>query len=301
MRKYTIYQVDAFTKELFEGNPAGVVVAADGLSDSEMQMIARELNNSETAFILSPDSADHDLWIRYFTPETEVPLCGHATIAAHYVRAVTELLESQSLLQKTGAGILPLEIRRDNAGYEIIMTQGALEFSDPLLTEDKMELLSALGLGDKDLDMRCPVQIVSAGHSKVMLGITSRQRLNQLTPNNEALVQLSAKINCNGYFVFTFDSDDESLTHGRMFAPAIGIPEDPVTGNANGPLGGYLVQNNLVDHEEDGVFEFLGRQGEAIGRPGVVRVMVDVAGGRPIRTRIGGRAVMVFKTELTLP
>jgi len=85
VRKYRIYQIDAFTKKRFEGNPAGVVANADGLTDLQMQAIARELNNSETAFILSPTSSDHDVWVRFFTPTTEVPLCGHATIAAHYV------------------------------------------------------------------------------------------------------------------------------------------------------------------------------------------------------------------------
>lgn len=300
MRKYTIYQVDSFTKQLFTGNPAGVVLEADGLTDIEMQQIAREMNNSETAFVLSPAAADHDLWIRYFTPLTEVPLCGHATIAAHYVRAVKEQISTSSLLQKTGVGILPLEIKKDQEGYEIIMTQGDLEFSDPLRSQYRVELLAGLGLMEGDLDARCPVQIVSAGHSKVMIGVRARECLDSLEPDSEVLRRLSKAIGCNGYFVFTFDSSEGHLTHGRMFAPAIGIAEDPVTGNANGPLGGYLVHNKLVDHVDIGVFEFRGRQGEAMGRPGVVRVMVDIADGKPVRTRVAGRAVIVFETELVL-
>lgn len=88
MKKYTVYQVDAFTRERFKGNPAGVVTKAEGLTDAQMQAIARELNNSETAFIFPPDGPDHEVRIRYFTPTMEVPTCGHATISAHYVRAV---------------------------------------------------------------------------------------------------------------------------------------------------------------------------------------------------------------------
>ena len=88
MRRYRVYQVDSFTTEKFRGNPAGVVPDADGLSEPEMQVIARELGNPETAFVLSPDGTDHDVRVRFFTPTTEVPSCGHATIAAHYVRAV---------------------------------------------------------------------------------------------------------------------------------------------------------------------------------------------------------------------
>jgi len=104
----TVYQVDAFTTQLFKGNPAGVVLNADGLSDDQMQYIAREMNNSETAFILSPQSDDHDVWLRYFTPATEVPICGHATIAAHFVRAIETNMESCVIRHKTGAGILPV-------------------------------------------------------------------------------------------------------------------------------------------------------------------------------------------------
>ena len=106
MKKYRIYQIDAFTKEQFKGNPAGVVTNADGLSDSQMQTIARELNNAETALILSATSSDHDVWIRFFTPTTEVPSCGHATISAHYIRAVENDLSSCTIQQRIGIGIL---------------------------------------------------------------------------------------------------------------------------------------------------------------------------------------------------
>jgi PhzF family phenazine biosynthesis protein len=105
MSRYRLYQVDAFTTERFQGNPAGVVPNADGLTAAEMQVIARELNNSETAFIHPPDAPDHDVLVRFFTPTTEVPSCGHATIAAHYVRAVENALPSCTVVQKIGAGI----------------------------------------------------------------------------------------------------------------------------------------------------------------------------------------------------
>ncbi len=110
MRTYRLYQVDAFTTEKFAGNPAGVVPDASGLSDGEMEAIAREMNNSETAFILPPESSDHEVRVRFFTPTTEVPSCGHATIAAHYVRAVEHSLDSCTVIHKIGAGILPVGV-----------------------------------------------------------------------------------------------------------------------------------------------------------------------------------------------
>src|SRR5665647_460986 len=117
MKKLIVYQIDSFTKERFKGNPAGVVVNADGLNDDQMQMIARELNNSETAFLFSPDDNDCDGVIRYFTPKTEVPTCGHATIAAMYAKAIEENLDSCVLKYKTRIGILPFEIIKDNKNY----------------------------------------------------------------------------------------------------------------------------------------------------------------------------------------
>lgn len=300
MKKYKIHQVDAFTSEKFKGNPAGVISHADGLTGTQMQAIARELNNSETAFVLSPTSPDHDVWIRFFTPTMEVPSCGHATIAAHYVRALENSLPSCTVIHKIGIGILPVEIIRDGDDYQIVMTQGAIEFSEPFPKAERNDILSALGLGVGDLDERCPIQIVSTGHSKVLIGIRKGATLNSLKPNLARLAEISDLIKCNGYFVFTLNFDSQDiLAHGRMFAPAIGIPEDPVTGNANGPLGAYLVQHRLASRT-DGVFSFKARQGEAMGRPGTVEVTVELDGDKPKTVRVGGRAVVVFETTLQL-
>lgn len=300
MRKYRLYQVDSFTTELFQGNPAGVVPEADGLTAAQMQAIAREMNNSETAFILSPTAEDHEVWIRFFTPATEVPSCGHATIAAHYVRALEMGLPSSTVIQKIGAGILPVEIIREAGDCRIVMTQGAIEFGETFAGGQRNEIVSALGLDPHDIDDRCPVQIVSTGHSKVLVGIRQRAVLDGLHPDLARLTGISQRIGCNGYFVFVLsDGPGEALSHGRMFAPAIGIAEDPVTGNANGPLGAYLVRHRLVPVSGNRL-TFKARQGEAIGRPGTVEVTVEIAEGKPTAVRVGGSAVIVFQSELVL-
>ncbi|HBF38414.1 MAG TPA: PhzF family isomerase [Firmicutes bacterium] len=300
MRKYLVYQVDSFTKEVMKGNPAGVVYHADGLSEQQMQMIARELNNSETAFLLAPDGNDCDGVIRYFTPQVEVPTCGHATIAAMYAKAVEEGLDSSIFRMRTRIGVLPFEIIKTHHDYKVIMTQGRIEFGTLFEGDMKEKILKALGLSEDDLNARCPVQIVSTGHSKVMIGIQSREKLNYLTPQLTALSELSRIIHCNGYFVFTFDSDSKDiLTYGRMFAPAVGINEDPVTGNANGPLGAYLVHHGLVDTSLD-AFCFKAKQGEAINRPGIIEVKVKIEDRKPVLVQIAGEAVIVFKTEIAI-
>ncbi len=299
-KKYRVYQVDAFTNERFKGNPAGVVSNADGLSDAQMQAIARELNNSETAFILSPTGADHEVWIRFFTPTTEVPSCGHATIAAHYVRALENKLSSCTVVHKIGIGVLPVGIIKRNGDYKVVMTQGKPEFDDPLSGKRRSDIIAALGLSESDIDERCPVQIVSTGHSKVLIGVRRKDKLNSFRPDLARLADISRTIGCNGFFVFTFDSGStEILTCGRMFAPAIGIPEDPVTGNANGPLGAYIAKHKLVKLSGSRL-TFKGKQGEAIGRTGVVEVQVDLQDSLPARVRVGGKAVIAFETEIAI-
>ncbi len=106
---YTIYQIDSFTKERFTGNSAGVVTNADNLDEATMQKIAREMNNSETAFIFNGKPGKYDVHVRFFTPQMEVPMCGHATIAAHYALAVERSLSSRRLIQKVGVGCLPVD------------------------------------------------------------------------------------------------------------------------------------------------------------------------------------------------
>lgn len=299
-KKYNLYQIDSFTKEKFTGNPAGVITNADGLTADDMQKIARELNNSETAFIFSSDSNEYDVYVRFFTPVNEVPICGHATIAAHYARAIENNLDTSRVYHRTGAGILPVDIVKENDDYKIVMTQGKIEFGSIIDGVNKKTLLSALNISNDDLLENNDVQIVSIGHSKVMIGIKSIETLNKMKPNYYELSKLSRIINCNGYYVFTINPEvSDILIHGRMFAPAIGINEDPVTGNANGPLGAYLVHHNIVKHN-DSLFKFKAKQGEAMKRPGIIEVEVKIEDKEPVEVKILGNAVILFKSELSL-
>ncbi|PTT26652.1 PhzF family isomerase [Chryseobacterium sp. HMWF028] len=302
MKEVIVYQIDSFTKEKFKGNPAGVVLNAEHMTSEEMQLVARELNNSETAFVFRPDTTDEnfDYHVRYFTPTTEVPSCGHATIAALYAKAHEDQLDSCMIKINTPIGILPIYIEKKNNDYLITMTQGSFELSPAFDIPTTQKIVLALGLTMDDLDEKCPVQIASTGHSKVMIGIKSNTVLNNLDPDLIALSKLSKEIGCNGYFVFTFDTGEKDiLTNGRMFAPAIGISEDSVTGNANGPLGGYIIQNKIKDIT-DGIFEFTGKQGEAINRIGKVEVKVNVKSNQPNIISITGNAVCVFRTTMNL-
>ena len=295
-----VYQVDSFSKNLFEGNPAGVVVNADTLTEKQMQQIAREMNNSETAFIINDKTKEYDIEVRFFTPTKEVPICGHATIAAHYVYALEKGITNGTIIQKTKAGILPVEIVSDGDDQRIVMTQAGIEYGNILLKDEKAKLLKGLGIGESDIGNELPIQIVSTGHSKVMVPIKTKATLDSIKIDPSMLTELSADIGCNGYYAFTFDSEEDGVfVSGRMFAPAIGINEDPVTGNANGPLGAYLTHYGKIEKREDG-YTFEIKQGEAMNRKGYMKVHVFSNKEEAELVKISGNACVVFKTSINL-
>lgn len=302
MRTLEIFQVNSFTRQPFSGNPAGVVPDARGLSDSEMQLIARELNLSETAFVLPASDKSADVTVRFFTPSTEVPICGHATIAAHFILASTGA-GSATRIQHTGAGPLRVETVETQGTYQIWMHQKPAEFSSPFDGQTVDRIVKALGIQCADLLTDYPVQVVSTGHSKIMIAVRRRACIAAMHPDAQALIDISKRVGCNGFYPWTLDRPDEGcLTHGRMFAPAIGITEDPVTGNASGCLGAYMIQHGLLPLNDEGVAFFYAGQGHELGRPG--RVLVEGRRqhpGDPVTIRIAGEAVTVIKGLLELP
>ena len=292
MDELRAYRIDAFTTEPGRGNPAGVVTNAERLGAEAMQAIARELGFSETAFVLPPRGDDHDLHLRFFTPTTEVPVCGHATVGAHYALAL-ETGTTGLRRQLTGAGVQPVEVIAHKGDYLVRIEQNPPLFHPPLPPAQVHALLEALGVGGPDLDFRCPIQYVSTGHGKLFVGLDRRARLCALQPDLTRLAALSGELGSTGYYLFTLDADpdDDALCHGRMFAPAIGVDEDPVTGNANGPLGAYLVRYGLAA-VHDGHARFRARQQAATGRGGFVDVDVRVERGEPVGVGITGHAVL---------
>ena len=300
-RRYEVYQMDAFTRERFSGNPAGVVLDAEGLAEEEMQRIAREMNDPETVFVFPGREGEYDLQMRFYSVTKEVPLCGHGTVAAHVIRAAKLGLEGKiRLLQKTIPGVFPVEVERHGGRCRVVMYQGGTSFQEPLSRARLEKLCAALGIAPEDIRPDCPVCAASTGSAKMMVGLHSLEKLHSLRPDMAALTALSGETGVNGYFVFVLCPGEDPLVHGRMFAPANGNPEDPVTGTANGPLGGYLVHFGLVPTSGK-EFSFTAMQGEALGRPGTVDVTVALdEDGRPGEVSIAGEAVLAFRADLEL-
>jgi len=297
-RTVQVFQVDAFTTRRFTGNPAGVVLHADVLSDDEMLAIARELNNADTAFVLKPDTDDHDLRVRFFTPRTEAAFVGHATVAAHHVLSRREGTARQ-LRQKQRSGMVDIAIRGEGPERFVAIRQSPPPLGREINVRERLAVLDALALSSNDLDTRCPMQIVGSSSTRLLIGVRSAEQLRQLKPDMTRLNTLSAQIGAAGHFVFALTRTAETLTTSRMFCPALGIPEDPVSGNAHGMLGCYLAQHRLIEPSSDGT-RFSGAQGQWLNRPGRVDIELEFDGGTVAAVWIVGQAVLVFETTLTL-
>jgi len=292
-----IAQVDAFTDRPFTGNPAGVVPSAEGLTDAQQQAIAREMAVSETAFVRRSVKPGADIGLRWFTPTNEVPLCGHATVAAFHHLAEEGMYGMGSsgtygFRVDTLSGVLPVTVTKEPQRITVGFGLPVPAFRPA--GQHATDVVPMLGLGPEDLESRLPA--VASDYLYVPL-----RRLRTLTgigPDAPALARFLAGRSYGGLCVFVRDTVDEgSSVHSRFFAPHQGIDEDPVTGSANGPLGVYLFEQGLAE-PVNGAVDMTGEQGDAIGRPGRVRIRVGVVGGRAASVEIAGRAVTVLRGTL---
>ena len=297
-RQVDIFQVDAFTRDLFAGNPAGVVLGAEVLTDAEMQTLARELNNTDTAFVLPGDGSDHDVRLRFFTPDNETGFVGHATVAAHVALLAAGRGRAGSVRQKSTTGLYEVEVK-DGGTPSVSIAYPAPQLLGPLGERERSLLLDAMGLSSVALDARCPLVIARRTNTRLMIGLREPEALAALAPDREALKRLSAHLGADSYFAFVRDAQGPATTAARLFCPHHPRPEDPVSGNAHGMLGAYLVAHGLLPVRA-GRASFVGRQGDSLGRPGEVGVEIEGESGHPRRVRISGTARIVYQATLTL-
>lgn len=300
MTSTRIFQVDSFTSTPFGGNPAGVVPDANGLTVSEMQFAAREMNLSETAFVLSPEAEGADFRVRFFTPGCEVPLCGHATIATFTVlcREGVIVPGTPRVYQQTGAGVLPVDLLWKNNEIEsVMMTQASPEFRP--FEGDPGEILSALGLSTEDLERSYPAGFASTGLWDLMLPLKGLAAMRKISPNHGELARINRAQGVVSTHVWCLETEETGHDlHVRNLAAAVDIPEDPVTGTANGALGAFLVHNGLVGCTP--AVTLTVEQGYEIDRKGLVRVEVAASAGKIERVRVGGTAVAVLSGTMRL-
>jgi PhzF family phenazine biosynthesis protein len=264
-----------------------------------MQTIAAEVNG-ETAFVLESEASDHDMQIKYFTPRHPSPFVGHATIAAQYVRARKDGKPRGKLRQRTGAGVLEIEVMEAEGDFRIGITQSPPSLGPVIPDHHRTQVLNALGVSSPYLHKDCPLQILNKGTSRLLIGLRSPDLLDSVRPDFEELTRLTPHVGAEGYFVFALTDDGgKAGTESRMFCPALGIPEDPVSGNAHGMLGVFLVNHGLLT-PKDGRVTFRGKQGRWVRRPGAVAVEVESSGKVAQSVRIVGDAVIVYEAEVQI-
>jgi PhzF family phenazine biosynthesis protein len=295
--KVRIKQVDAFTDTPLSGNSAGVVLDADGLTPDQMQRIAREMAVAETAFVVSPSVSSADLRIRWFTPAIEVPLCGHATVAAFHALAEESMhgMAGEGSFRfsvETASGVLPVTVEKGPGGISIRFGLPVPEFLRA--GQHKLDVMRILNISLEEFENRLPIVM----EKYLYVPVRRLHTLFDLKPNFFAMSQFLTNRKLLGLCVFTTETvDRSSAVHSRFFAPSAGIEEDPVTGSANGPLGVYLFERGLVGADSETV-AIVGEQGDAIGRKGRVLIELKVQGDRVLSVQIGGRAVTVLEGEL---
>jgi trans-2,3-dihydro-3-hydroxyanthranilate isomerase len=291
MTPISVYQVNAFTDSPYAGNPAGVVLNGDQLTDAQMLAIAKVMDFSETAFVLPPTEEGANLRIRWFTPKEEVPLCGHATIASFFTLAQFHRYTmmkpgTYKFRLQTLSGILPVSVK---IGKKTLVYFGLPIPKFTPVKFQKKDVAAVLGIPPEALMFKTNVPV----DNSMYIEISRLPLLLLMKPNFEKMKELLTAYRIQGMCVYSRETvDPTSAFHSRYFAPTVGINEDPVTGSANGPLGALCVINKIVKATNGHRF-MIGEQGDAIGRAG--RVLVDIHAKRGAITRvvIGGKAVVV--------
>jgi PhzF family phenazine biosynthesis protein len=297
-----IFQVDAFTTTRFTGNPATVVLDADGHSDATLSEVAREFPHAEVAFVFAANGADHDVRLRFFNARKEAPFVGHATVAAHAVLLALGRRSTGVFRQHSGTGVIEVtaQIEQLAAGPETLIEfrQIVPELDAPLPFKTTLRVAEALRLPATQLHEIMPARIARKGSTRLLVPIADPRQLDTLAPNVDTLLTLGSELGTDGFFVFALDRNaDELSTESRMFCPALGIPEDPVSGNAHAMLAAYLWDLGQFGKNSTA---FTGRQGRQMKRPGQVSVKLEIDQGSLVAARIGGKAVIVSEGTLAL-
>jgi trans-2,3-dihydro-3-hydroxyanthranilate isomerase len=278
-RSYTV--VDVFTDRPLEGNPVAIFDDGSGLTDEVMQRTARELNLSETVFVLPP-TAGADAAVRVFTPGSELPFAGHPVLGTAFVLAGRSHTELVTL--ETGAGPIAIALRRE--GGEVVFGEMDQPIPAPEPFAQAEALLAALHLDRSEL----PIEAYPNGPLQVYVALPDEISVIDLRPDMAALSDLGDRLGVSCF------AGRDGRWKTRMFAPALGVPEDPATGSAAGPLALHLVRHRRINYGEQ--IEI--RQGADIRRPSLIYARVEGSMGRVDRIVVGGSAVVVATGEYRL-
>lgn len=294
MTKYQYYILDVFAEEKYAGNQLAVVRDAVALSDNEMQMITKEMNYSETTFILSEEQRNGGYDVRIFTPAAEVPFAGHPTLGTAYLIQHEIMKEpADTVILNLKVGQIPVRFRKTDEGKEILWMKPIEPIFGQIFEPD--EIVQFLSLYREDIDERFPIQHISVGVDFVFVPLKTLDAVRRAGVVKEKLFSWVKDKQAKTIFVFCPESyRSENHMNVRLFADYFGVPEDPATGSANACLAGYLVKHRYF---ESAHIDIRVEQGYEIGRPSLLYLKAEDKGGE-IDIYVGGKVVMVAKGQL---
>lgn len=288
--KIKVFLVNSFAKTAGGGNAAGVVLDADGFLPDDMKKIAKILGHSETAFISKSEVADFK--VRFFTPEEEVDLCGHATIATFHTLVEQGRIKPGKYTQETKAGVLQVEVKDD---HTIMMNQNAPLFLDVV---NKEEVADSLNIGISEMVDGLPTQVVSTGLRDIMVPIKNLETLNAIKPDFDKVTEISRKYNTIGYHLFTRETLGEAHAHTRNLAPLYGIPEESATGTSNGALASYLFEYSEINRKE--ASHLVIEQGYSMNKPSEIIVELETSEKTISCVKVGGKAISFTEVDVEI-
>ena len=302
MRRIRFVQYDVFTDVPFGGNQLAVFPDATEVSGAEMQAIAREMNYSESTFILpatDPKAAWH---VRIFTPATELPFAGHPVVGTTFALADGGMLpahETPAYLQ-LGVGTLPVDLLYEGQRLSFVWMHQPIPVFSPW-QGDRARLAAALGLAEDDLVADLPIEQAALGVVHLYVPVRTLDAVGRAHPGADLTAALGIDTPL-GVNVFALERPPSGNDiHTRMFAPSMGVTEDPATGSAAGPLGAYLLRHGHLQPDETGVARARVEQGIEMGRPSLLSVAVAGTATDIQEVRVGGTAVLVAEGTLLLP
>lgn len=287
------YIVDVFAEEKYAGNQLAVFRDVDGLSDNDMQRFAKEMNFSETTFILSEEERDGGYDVRIFTPEEELPFAGHPTLGTAFV-IQREIIKKpvDEIILNLKVGQIPVTFSYKSKRPDLMwMRQNSPSFGKTL---DIKQLAEVLALDESEIEDEFPIQEVSTGVYALIVPVKTLEAVKKASIVRDKYFALIKNIESLGILIFAPEAyDSERDLNARFFADALGIPEDPATGSANGCLAGYLVKHRYFDRDK---IDIKVEQGFEIGRPSLLYLRAENIDGK-IDVNVGGKAVMVARGE----
>jgi trans-2,3-dihydro-3-hydroxyanthranilate isomerase len=301
MASHRFWRVDVFTDRPLTGNQLAVFPDGRGLSAEQMLAITREMNISETTFVLPTKAKGADYRNRIFTPGGELPFAGHPSLGTAFVAAEEGIVPKRegvsTIHQEVGIGVLPLDLHvSDGVIRKVVMTQGRPSVSRKIM--DVNAIARALSIRPRDITATgLRPQVASTGVPSLQIPLRSLEVVRGLSPDPGRLPALLSRIDRDaGAYVFAFMADGDADLHARGFFPNYGIVEDPATGSAAGACGAYLAANGRLPKRDPFIIE----QGAEVHHPGRIEVSVAAKGNRPTSVRVGGQVVEVMRGELTL-